>query len=255
MKRFLLFVFIALLFLLLVPGGGAAADTSALTLSSITPTSGETNTTVDIKAINGTNFASSVAFRLKRSSYNDILGYVKTKSSNQITGTLYLTNQAPGDYQVCVYNDASTFVCGLTFTVTSPGETAATSSIFFETYPEGAAVLLNGARIGSGVFTYNNVKPGTYKVLVQKSRYEDYAGSITVLQGKRARFYAQLNPVDTGAAVTATPVPTATTIRKSTLKVPTSWPGITPTTASPVDPVVIAVALGIALGFVMIRRR
>lgn len=255
MKRFPLLVFMVILFLLLMPGGVAAADTSAPTLSSITPSSGETNTTVDIKSINGTNFASSAGFRLKRSSYNDILGYVKTVTSTQITGTVYLTNQAPGDYQVCVYNNASSYVCGLTFTVTSPGETATSSSIFFETYPEGTAVLLNGAKIGSGVFTYYNVTPGTYKVLIQKSRYEDYTGSITVLQGKRARFYASLTPIGAGTAVTATPVPTATTIRKSTLKVPTSWPSLTPTETSPVDPVVIAGALGIGLGFVVIRRR
>jgi hypothetical protein len=245
-----------LLLLLLIPGGVAAADTSAPTLSSITPSIGEANTTVKITALNGTNFASSAGFRLKRSSYNDILGDVKTVTSTQITGTVYLDNQVPGDYQVCVYNNASTYVCGLTFTVTSPGETATTSSIFFETYPEGATVMLNGAKIGTGVFTYYNVTPGTYKVLIQKSRYEDYTGSITVLEGKRARFYAQLTPLGAGtAAVTATPVPMATTIRKSTLKVPTTWPSATPTETSPVDPVVIAGAVGIGLGFVMIRRR
>jgi hypothetical protein len=255
MKRFPLLVFMVLLFLLLIPGGGAAADTSGPTLSSITPSSGETNTTVDIKSINGTNFATSAGFRLKRPSYSDILGHVNTVTSTQITGTVYLNNQPPGDYQVCVYNNESAYVCGLTFTVTSPGETAATSSIFFETYPEGAAVSLNGAKIGTGVFTYYNVTPGTYKVLVQKSRYEDYTGSITVLAGKRARFYTQLTPIGAGTVVTATPVPTATTIRKSTLKVPTSWPGVTPTETSPLDPVVIAGAVGIGLGLVVIRRR
>jgi len=50
-------------------------------------------------------------------------------------------------------------------------------------------------------------------------------------------------------------VKTATTIRKSTLNIPTPWPGTTPSEASRVDPLLDIGAAGIGAGLVVIRRR
>lgn len=246
---------ICLVLLLLVPGGGAAAGTSAPTLISITPSSGETNTTVNITSLSGTNFANGAAIRMK-SSYKDIdiVGSVTSVSSTQIVGTFNLDKQAAGDYQVCVYNNASIYACGLRFTIKTPGGTSTGSSVFFETYPPGATVLLNGTTIGTSVFTYYNATPGTYKVLIKKSGYEDYTGSVTVPEGKRVRFYAPLTLLGARTtAATAAPVQTATTIRKSTMKVPTTWPSTPPTPESPVDPVIVIGAAGIGIGLVIFR--
>jgi hypothetical protein len=256
MKRFVLLICLVLL-LTLIPGWAAAADTSFPTLTSISPSSGETNTTVSITALNGTNFAKNAGIRLRGSSSKDIIGSVTSLSSTLIVGTFNLNKQVPGNYQVCVYNNASTYTCGLTFTITSPGDSATNGSIFFNTNPTGATVLLNGIKAGTSAFTYHDAKPGTYTVLIQKNGYADYTGSVTVKEGTHLTYSAQLTPLSAGtAAATATPVPTATTIRKSTVKVPTTWPGTTTTTtASPVDPALGIGAAGIGIGLLVIRRR
>jgi hypothetical protein len=235
------------------------SQSSTPTLTSITPSSGETNTTVSITNLAGTNFADTAYIRLKRSSYNDIVGSVTSVTSTKIVGTFDLDDQAPGNYDVCVYNDASTYVCDLTFTITDP-YAGTNSSIYFETNPTGAAVYLNKTKVGTSVFTYYNATPGTFNVNLQKTGYRDYSGSVTVISGKRTSFYARLTPLgeDTTVATTAataTPVKTATTIKKSTLKVPTTWPSVAPTEASPVDPMIVIGAAGIGIGLVALRRR
>jgi hypothetical protein len=274
MKRFPLIS--CLLLLLLFVTAGVSADTVATTtmttsvtapvpttpvkpiLSSITPWTGVTNTTVSITSLAGRDFGKNAGFRLRRASYKDIVGSVDSVNSTRITGTINLDKQDPGDYEVCVFNDASFYTCGLTFTVTTPSETVTASSIFFETNPTGAIVLLNGTKIGTSAFTYHNATPGTFKVLIQKSGYEDYTGSVTVAEGKHSRYYASLTPRGAGTmAVTGTPVITATTIRKSTLKVPTSWPTAADTTtqASPVDPAFALGAAAVGAGILVMRRR
>jgi hypothetical protein len=235
------------------------SPSSSPTLTSITPSNGEVNTTVSITNLAGTNFASGASIRLKRSGYNPIVGTATTMSSTQIVGTFNLNNQVPGNYEVCVYNDANTYVCGLTFTITSPGATATNSSVYFQTNPSGATVWVNKVKVGTSPFTYYNATPGTQPVLIQMSGYRDYTGYVTVQEGKRVSFYAQLQtPVETGttAATTAPTVKTtATTIKKSTLKLPTTWPSATPTPESPIDPAIVIGAVGIGLGLVAIRRR
>lgn len=256
MKRVPLLVCLVLL-LLFVTGVPAAAS-GAPTLSSITPPGGETNTTVSITSLSGKNFDEGAGFRLRRAPSRDVVGSVKTVNSSTITGTINLDKTVPGDYEVCVFNNASTFTCDLTFTVTPPREAATASSIFFETSPTGAIVLLNGVRIGTSAFTYQNATPGTYKVIIQKGGYEDYTGSVTVSEGKRTRFYALLTPRGGGTtAMTTLPVQTATTIRKSTLNVPTTWPTAadTPTPLSAVDPLVTTAAAAAGTLILVVRRR
>jgi hypothetical protein len=234
------------------------ADTP--TLTSIDPSSATVNTTVSITSLVGTNFASTATIKLVNAYYNDIIGTVNSVNSagTVITGTFNLNNQVPATYDVCVINDANTYICGLSFRILSPGETATNSSIYFQSYPTGATVRwTNGTTIGTTTFTYYNITPGTYTVIVRKTGYKDYTATITALEGKRVSFYATLTPVgeDTTAATTAptTTTKTVTTVKKSTLKVPTTWPSTEPT-ESPVDPVLIAAAVGIGAGLVMLKR-
>jgi hypothetical protein len=127
---------------------------STATLTSITPSSGETNTTVSITDLKGTAFASTATILLRRSSYNDIPGTVSSVNTagTDISGSFNLNRKTPGDYQVCVYNDASTYTCGLTFTITEGAST--NSSIYFETNPQGATIWLNNTKVGTSTFTY-----------------------------------------------------------------------------------------------------
>jgi hypothetical protein len=138
-------------------------------------------------------------------------------------------------------------------TTTTPERSG--GSIYFETYPPGATIWLDNVEIGTSAFTYYFEKPGTFEVRVWKKGYESYTDTVTVEEGKRIVFTADLTPVTydlTGETTPVTPVPTATTVRKSTLDIPTPWPT---TTESPVDPALVIGAVALALGYSVIRRR
>jgi hypothetical protein len=236
------------------------SQADAPTLTSIDKSSGEVNTTVSINSLAGTNFASTASIKLVNPYYNDIIGSVSSVNSagTVISGTFNLNNQVPGNYQVCVFNSANTYICGLSFRILSPGETTATnSSIYFQTNPSGATIWLNRTKVGTSTFTYYNATPGTSLVLVQKAGYKDYTGYVTVLEGKRVTFYAALTPIgeDTTEATTVatTTKKTVTTTKKSTLKVPTTWPSATPTEA-PVDPV-LALGAAVVGAIIIVMRR
>ncbi len=233
-------------------------------LTSIKPSSGAADTTATPVTITGKNFASGAYIRLTRSGY-PIVGSVDSVNSagTKITGSFDLNNQPPGDYQVCVYNTGFVYTCGLTFTVTRPGtttavtttdgtgDTDASSRVSFETNPSGATIYLDNIEIGTSDFIYHDAGPGTHNVLVRKTGYNDYSGSITIPDDKRATFSADLTPLGSDTAVTSatatppeagtvTPVIHITTMKKSIQKVPTTLPYESPTEESPLDPAVIA---------------
>jgi hypothetical protein len=141
-----------------------------------------------------------------------------------------------------------------TATTTTPDRTG--GSIFFETDPTGATIWVDNFEIGTSDSTYFSEKTGTRDVLIRKKGYEEYKGTVTVRDGKRVDFYAKLTPVPRGIPAEntpAAPVTTATTIRKSTMIIPTTWP--TPSPKSPVDPAVVIGAAALGIGFSVIRRR
>jgi len=140
-------------------------------------------------------------------------------------------------------------------TATPPGPDTSGGSIYFETDPSGATIWLATVNIGTSPFTYYSEKTGTLTVHIQKKGYEEYTDSVTVVGGERVAFYAKLTPVPRYTGEEDTPVTTVTTataIRTSTLKIPTSWP--TPT-ESPVEPAVIILAIVIITGFMAGGRR
>jgi hypothetical protein len=142
-----------------------------------------------------------------------------------------------------------------TAAVTTTTADRAGGSIYFNTDPAGATIWLDNTEIGTSPLSHFTEKTGTFAVLVQKKGFENYTGTVTVTEGKRVIFEAWLirvseKPVDTGTP--AIPVATATTIRRSTIPIPTPWP--TSATSSPADP---ALALGAAAlcGFFAMGRR
>jgi hypothetical protein len=127
-------------------------------------------------------------------------------------------------------------------------------SIYLETFPPGASIWLDNIDIGTSSFTYYCEKPGTFEVRVWKKGYETYTDTVTVAEGKRVVFTADLTPVTYDLTAEKTPVTlvtVATTIRKSTLDIPTPYPT---TTESPSDPVVVIAAVAAALGLFVISR-
>jgi hypothetical protein len=127
-------------------------------------------------------------------------------------------------------------------------------SIFFDTHPPAAKVWLDNVEIGTSPFTYYSEKTGTFDVRVQRKGYEEYTDKVTVSEGKRVVVDVLLKPVsrDIPESTPATPVATATTIRKSTMNIPTPWPT---SPESPVDPAVVIGAVAAGAGFFVIRRR
>ena len=137
---------------------------------------------------------------------------------------------------------------------TTPGMTG--GSIYFDTNPPGATIWLDNIELGTSPLTYYSEKTGTLEVRLRKRLYEDYTDNVVVVEGERVVFYARLTPVSSDISdetTAATPVPTATTISKSTLKIPTPWPTTSP--KSPLDPAIGIGAAAIGIGFFAIRRR
>jgi hypothetical protein len=137
--------------------------------------------------------------------------------------------------------------------ITTPDR--AGGSIYFDVLPSGATIWLDGNEIGTGGFTYYAENPGTFTVRAWKKGYENYTANVTVDGGRRVVFSADLPAVSGDAAgenTPAAPVETATTIWKSTMKIPTPWPT---STASPVDPAVVIGAAAAGAVLLVIRRR
>jgi len=96
---------------------------SAPSVSGITPSDGNADTTVSITSITGTNFVSGATTKLTRSGYADIAISGSTVSSpTQITGgTVNLAGAAPGQWNVAVTNpDLQSGSLSNGFTVTNP---------------------------------------------------------------------------------------------------------------------------------------
>jgi len=135
----------------------------------------------------------------------------------------------------------------------TPGMTG--GSIYFDTNPPGATIWLDGLELGTSPLTYYSEKTGTLEVRLQKRLYEDYTDNVVVVEGERVVFYVRLTPVSSDVSdktTAATPAPTATTISKSTLKIPTPWPTTSP--ESPVDPAIGIGAVALGIGFFAIWR-
>jgi hypothetical protein len=151
---------------------------------------------------------------------------------------------------------ANTTTTNVTTVATTTAPDRVGGSIYFDTDPTGATIWLDNVSIGTSTFTYYTENTGTFDVRVWKKGYENYTGTVTVSEGKRVVFEAWLTPVSReimGENTPAAPVATATTIRRSTIDIPTPWPTSAP--ESPVDPAAVIGAAALGIGFFVIRRR
>jgi PEGA domain len=230
--------------------GFTIVDASAVaTITGITPSSGTTNTTVTITSLAGTGFQSTAQIRLTRTGYNDLIGSVSSFGSTSLAGTFDLTNEAPGTWTACVLYDGTNRVCGPVFTIYAT-TSAVNGSIFCESNPSGSSLYLDNVLEGTTTLTLYNVTPGDHRILMEESGYQSYSSTVTVTPGNQTSVYGRLNEVTVATATTATPVITTytpvPTVKKTTKPTPTPWPTDTPTPASPVGPLVIIGAVGIA---------
>lgn len=128
-------------------------------------------------------------------------------------------------------------------------------SVFFDTDPDGATIWVDNNQIGTSDLTYFSGKTGTLNVFIQRKGYEDYTGTVTVIEGRKVEFFAKLTQLTRTLPteeIPFVPVVIATTIRKSTMTVPTPWPE---TTQASLDPAVVVGAAALGAVILAIRRR
>ncbi|RPI39194.1 MAG: PEGA domain-containing protein [Methanoregulaceae archaeon] len=293
MKRSSLSVCLFLIFLLVTAGIPLAA--ASPTISRVSPETAPNTGDVTVTYTgSGYNEDSSV-WMITCDGKSRVSGTIIRVSPTSLTARFSFRGQTLGKYNVWVNSpwtdsygnyypqDAERIPSGFTlyqgtgttYTTTTTGTvtamttvtTSVTSgegdnSVFFETNPGGATVFLNGNEVGTSAFTYYTNQEGVFDVVVKKTGYEDYTAKVTILEGKRVRFYALLTLLASGSTPSATtpangtPGKIVTTIRKSTLKIPTPLGTDTPVTEeSPGDPALALGAAGIAIGLVLLRRR
>ena len=176
-------------------------------------------------------------------------------SGNHIVG-LKLTGYQDYAQSVTVIDNATTSISASLIALATTTAEITNGSIKIESNPSNSAVFLNTEYQGKTPLTLYNITHGTYRVLVQKIGYQDWSERISVSSGTRTDVYATLQVEATDTTI-ATTMPTITTVKTtisktSTAKVPTPWPGGTPTPSSSLSSLAIIGAVG--FGFVVLRK-
>lgn len=227
---------------------------NSITLTSISPTSARMDDDEVDFTIIGTGLKYIDDVILYNNDYDNISAVdVVLISSTKLEGTFDLTDTDEDTYDVCVVDDYGTEECDLSFEIT----TDEVGSIEISSSPAGASIYVDGSYIGTTPDTAEDLEEGSYKVVLRKSGYNDWGKIVKVTAGDTSTVDADLDVIRTTAPTavpTTVPTTVRTTVKKSTLTVPTTWPSATPTPASPVDPVVIIGAVGLGLGFVVLRK-
>jgi hypothetical protein len=238
--------------------------TDAMTLTSITPASGQAgDDDVDFTLV-GTNFENDdneveEVFLFNKDYDTNITADFDIESSTKIKGSFDLEDADDDTYDVCVEDSFGAVECDLSFKII----TNDVGSIEISSSPSGASIFVDGIANGTTPKTVDDLPVGSHKIILRKTGYEEWGKSVTVGTDETAEVDAKLY-----AAATATPVQTtnpatiqttrpttARTTAKSTIKIPTSWVDTPTTAASPVDPVIVLGAAGIGIGLVVLRRR
>ncbi len=72
------------------------------------------------------------------------------------------------------------------------GRSGAMGALAIESRPAGASVLLNGKPSGTTPMMINDLAPGDYRVTLSLSGYREFATTVRVVAGERARAAARL---------------------------------------------------------------
>ena len=243
----------------------ALTITGPITLTSITPASGQVDDdNVDFTLV-GTNFDQdedqAEEVFLYNGDYDNITADFDIDSSTKITGTFDLTDAEDDTYDVCVKDSFGTVLCDLAFEIT----TNEVGSIDIASSPSGATIYVDGIANGTTPATVDDVIAGSHKIILRKTGYEDWGKIVNIEDGETSEIDATLYALATATpALTTSPITipatqpaTVRTTVRSTIKVPTTWADTTAATtaASPVDPAVVIGAAGIGIGFAVLRRR
>jgi hypothetical protein len=235
--------------------------TNPMTLTSITPKTGQMGDDDVDFTLAGTNLddADEVYLYNNKEDITIQADNIDVASSTKITGTFDLESAEEETYDVCVKDDYGAIECDLEFEVT----TNEVGSIEISSSPSGASIFIDDVAKGTTPQTVEDIVIGSHKVVLRKTGYAEWGRVVNVKTDDTIEIDATLYVSATATPTTVwTPYSTTqpatarTTIKKSTIKVPTTWVDV-PTTAppSPADPAIVIGALGIGLGLIAIWRR
>jgi hypothetical protein len=232
---------------------------NAMSVTSISPVSGRTNNDSVDFTVKGTGLSDVEYVYLYNSDYDNITASASDTSSTSVTGTFDLTDATEETYKVCTMDSSNTRKCfsSVTFDITSD----AVGSMDVSSSPSGASLYVDGSLVGTTPYTVEDLDEGSHKVVIQKSGYVEWGKMVKITSGGTTTVDADLAEITTEAtqAPAATPIPTVptavkTTMKASTIKVPTTWPSTVATTqASPVGLLAILGAVGFA--FIVLKKK
>ena len=223
----------------------------AITLTSVSPESAQTNNDSAKVTVVGTGLSDIENMYLYNEEYDNITADITSQTSTKIIGTFDLDNAELDNYEICVEDSVGTIKCDLDFEIL----TDEVGSIEVESSPSGAKVYLDSKYVGTTPYTIDDVELGSHKILISSTGYVDYSKLVTVKADSTVSVSADLNAITTITTRVTTVATTKTIPKATTVKVPTSWPetGTATTQASPMEGMVVLGA--IALGFVVLHRK
>jgi len=238
--------------------GSEAVDSDAftihktMTLTSVSPTTGQTNNASVAFKVVGTGLSEVSSVYLYNSGYTNVSAIINDVESTDVTGTFDLTDVSVATYQVCVMDSVGTQKCGLSFEIT----TDQVGEIDISSTPAGASVYVDSTYVGITPYAMKNVVVGSHVIKLTKDGYLDWSKIVKVTNGGTSTVDADLSAITT-TSVTTVPTSTPTTVKTSlkvtTVKVPTTYPKTTTAKASPVEGAVVLGAIG--LGIVALHRK
>jgi hypothetical protein len=218
---------------------------STMTLSSVTPATAQANTSSVGVTIAGTGLSSVSSLYLFNSDYTNLTASLGTITATSVTGTFDLTSESPDTYQICVKDSTGAEKCGLSFVVT----TDKVGTIDLSSTPAGASVYVDSTYKGVSPCIIPGLAVGSHTVKLTMDGYSTWSKSVKVTYGSNTTIVADLSQAVTATATTlstSTPTTVKTSLKVTTVKVPTSWAKPTTTKASPVEGLVIIGAVGLA---------
>jgi type II secretory pathway pseudopilin PulG len=153
-----------------VAGTLKVVDAGALTIASITPSSGNNNGARSITTIRGTSFSATSTFALSRSGQTNIplTGFTLVDSTTVTGGSFALSGAVVGQWSVVVTNGTASATLANGFVVTLPPPSV--SSIVPATGTSGGAV--SGVTVGGTGF-----QSGSFSVRLSRAGQSDIPGS------------------------------------------------------------------------------
>jgi PEGA domain/IPT/TIG domain len=220
-----------------------------MTLSSISPSSAQTNNDSAKVTVVGTGLSDVENMYLYSSGYSNISAVLNDVESTKVVGTFDLTDANIDTYKICVTDSVETIKCGLEFDII----TDEVGSIDIESSPSGAKVYLDSEYMGTSPRTLEDVSLGSHKITISYAGYNDYTKWVTVKADSTVSVSADLNQIETAATTKVPTVATTKTpLKANTVKVPTSWPTPAPTQTS-LDATLVLGA--ITLGILVLHRK